>query len=218
VQFAGDRPSNENMGHLILLRAFRGAVVSSAPHLSVEDIAGMIDGSLATADRERAERHLVECDECREELATCTRVVTSGVAPPVRRFPWRHLLPLAAGILVVVWLRRPATPDRVSDVSERAAPSMGSRIGTVFPAAGASVAAGALHFACHPIDGCEGYHVVVKDASGAPVWSGDVADTTLVLPDSVRLELNAPYVWRVDGERGDGSTAASAESGFRITP
>ena len=206
------------MGHLILLRASRGAAVSAAPHLSVEDIAGMIDGSLAGSERERAEHHLAECDECREELATCARVVTSGVAAHVRRFPWRHLLPLAAGILVVVWLRRPAGQDRAPDVSERAAPSAGSRMGTLSPAPGATVAAGALRFAWHPIEGSEGYHVVVKSPSGAAVWRGDVADTTLVLPDSVRLDTGTSYVWRVDGQRTDGSTAASLESSFRIAP
>jgi len=206
------------MGHLILLRASRGAVVSAAPHLSVEDIAGMIDGSLAGDERERAERHLAECDECREELATCTRVVTSGVTAPVRRFPWRHLLPLAAGILVVVWLRRPAGPDAVAAASERAAPSAGTRIGTISPAPSDSVAASALRFAWHPIVGSEGYHLTVKDASGATLWAGDVADTTLVLPDSVRLAAGTPYVWRVDGQRTDGSTASSAESAFRIAP
>lgn len=206
------------MGHLILLRASRGAVVSAAPHLSVEDIAGMIDGSLAGGERERAERHLAECDECREELATCARVVTSGVAAPVRRFPWRHLLPLAAGILVVVWLRRPAAPDGVAAASERAAPSAGSRIGAISPAPNASVSARALRFAWHPIEGSEGYRLAVKDASGATVWMGDVTDTTLALPDSVRLDAGTPYVWRVDGQRSDGSTASSAESGFRITP
>lgn len=178
----------------------------------------MIDGSLAAGERERAEGHLAECDDCREELATCTRVVTSGASAPVRRFPWRHLLPLAAGLLVVVWLRRPVGPDRVPEVAERAAPSAGSRIATVLPAPGAAVAARALRFAWHPIDGSEGYHVVVKDASGAAVWSGDAADTTLALPDSVQLDASTPYVWRVDGQRTDGTTAASVESSFRISP
>ena len=208
------------MEHLILLnlRATRGAAVTGAPHISVEDIAGMIDGTLPEHDRERAERHLAECDDCREELATCTRVVASSVMVPVRRFPWRNLLPLAAGILLVVWIRRPAERERANAAPERAAPSTGARIATVSPAADASVGAGSLRFAWHPMEGSIGYRVVVKDASGAPVWTGDATDTTLALPDSVPLLTSVPYVWRVDGQRADGTTAASAESGFRITP
>ena len=66
------------MAHLILLRSARELGVSTGPHLSVDDVAGLIDGTLAAHERERAERHLATCDECREELAACTRVVASS--------------------------------------------------------------------------------------------------------------------------------------------
>jgi hypothetical protein len=207
------------MEHLILLRGHaRGAGVSDASHLSVEELASMIDGSLPEHDRGRAERHLVECDSCREELAASARVVATSAAVPARRFPWRNLLALAAGILVVVWIRRPTEDPRATDVPVRASPTTGARILTVSPAAGAAVDAGALRFAWHPMEGSLGYSVVVKDASGARVWNGDAVDTVLALPDSVRLQRNVSYVWRVDGQRADGTTAASTESGFRIAP
>ena len=192
--------------------------MTATAHLSVEDIAGMIDGTLPEHDRERAERHLAECDDCREELATCTRVVASSVTVPVRHFPWKNLLPLAAGILLVVWIRRPAERPRATDVPERATPSTGTRIAIVSPAADATVGASSLRFSWHPMEGSMSYRVVVKDASGARVWSGDAVDTTIVLPDSVRLQPNVPYVWRVDGQRADATSAASTESGFRIAP
>jgi hypothetical protein len=207
------------MEHLILLRGHaRGAGVSDASHLSVEELASMIDGSLPERDRDRAERHLVECDSCREELAASARVVATSAAAPARRFRWRNLLALAAGILFVVWIRRPAERPRTTDVPVRASPTTGARILTVSPAADAAVDAGSLRFAWHPMDGSLGYSVVVKDASGARVWSGGAVDTVLTLPDSVHLRAGVPYVWRVDGQRADGSTAASAETGFRIAP
>jgi hypothetical protein len=207
------------MEHLILLRGHaRGAGVSDASHLSVEELASMIDGSLPEHDRDRAERHLVECDSCREELAASARVVATSAAVPARRFPWRNLLALAAGILVVVWIRRPTEAPRATDVPVRASPTTGARILTVSPAADAAVDAGSLRFAWHPMEGSLGYSVVVKDASGARVWNGDAVDTVLALPDSVRLQRNVSYVWRVDGQRADGTTAASTESGFRIAP
>jgi hypothetical protein len=212
------RPSNESMAYLILYRATREVGVSAAPHLSVEDVASMIDGTLPADERERAERHLADCDACREELATCARVVTSGTALPVRRFPWRNLVALAAGILLVVWIGRPAERERVTDVRDRAAPTAGSRIAVDLSPTGVAVLSTPPRFVWHPIEGSVGYHVVVKDASGAPVWSGDVADTALQLPDSVHLRANESYVWRVDGQRADGSSATSTESGFRIPP
>jgi anti-sigma factor RsiW len=208
------------MEHLILLRghATHGTAVSEAPHLSVEELASMIDGTLPGHERERVERHLAECDACREELAASARLVASNAAVPARRFPWRNLLPLAAGILLVVWMRRPAERPRPTDASERASPAGSARITTVYPGADASVGARALRFTWRPIEGGVGYNVVVKDASGTPLWKGDAVDTTLALPDTVRLQSGVTYVWRVDGQRADGSTAASAESEFRIAP
>jgi hypothetical protein len=207
------------MEHLTLMRGrVRGAPVTDATHLTVEELASMIDGTLPEHDRERAERHLAECDSCREELAASARVIATSVQVPVRRFPWRYLLPLAAGILLVVLIRRPSEHPRATDVAERASPTSGSRIATVYPAAGASVGTNSLRFAWHPMDGSIGYGVIVKDASGARIWSGEAIDTVLTLPDSVRLQSGVPYVWRVDGQRADGTTAASVESGFRIAP
>jgi anti-sigma factor RsiW len=192
--------------------------MSDAIHLSVEELASMIDGSLPEHDRDRAERHLAECDSCREELAASARVVATGVTAPVRRFPWRYLLPLAAGILLAVWIRRPIERPHMADVAQRGSPTIGARILTVSPAVDAAVDASSLRFAWRPVEGSVGYHVVVKDASGTTVWRGDAVDTVLALPDSVRLQPNVPYVWRVDGERTDGSSAASVESGFTIAP
>ena len=178
----------------------------------------MIDGTLSEHDRERTQRHLADCDACREELAESARIVASSVTVPVRRFPWRNLLPLAAGILLVVWIRRPAERPRATNVSERASPTSTARITTVYPAADAPVGASALRFAWRSMEGSIGYSVVVKDTTGAQLWRGDAIDTVLALPDTVRLQPSVRYVWRVDGQRADGSTAASVESEFRIAP
>jgi hypothetical protein len=206
------------MGHLILVHPARRTAVTNASHLSVDDVASLIDGTIAPAERDRAERHLAECDQCREEVAACSRLLGSSTSPPVRRFPWRYLLPLAAGIVLVVMIRRPTGQERIGDVpAERGATSTGSRIVVVAPAPSSSVSQDALRFIWHPIAGSVGYRVVIKDASGAPVWSSDAADTSLALPDSVRLSPTTLYVWRVDGQRADGTSVSSAETSFRIT-
>ena len=205
------------MAHLVLLRRSHTDAMTGEPHLSVDDIASMIDGSLTTDERATAERHLAICDECREELAASARAVASAASVPAWRIPWRLIVPLAAGIVLAVMLRPPAASDRVAEPRERTAvPDRDARIVTVFPAARAALRAEPVRFVWRPIESSIGYRVVVKEASGAPVWSGDVADTVLVLPDSVRLRAGAPYVWRVDGARADGTTASSAETPFRI--
>jgi anti-sigma factor RsiW len=191
--------------------------MTDEPHLSVEDLASLIDGSLVAAERATAEHHLASCDECREELAASARAVASASTAPARRFPWRLIVPLAAGIVLAVLLRAPSADDGVDQARERAAvASRDAHIVTVFPPARAALRAETVRFVWRPIEASIGYRVVVKEASGAPVWSGEVTDTVLAIPDSVRLRAGTPYVWRVDGERTDGTTASSAEVEFRI--
>ena len=186
------------------------------PHLSAEDIASLIDGSLAPHERVGVERHLAHCDDCRTELAASARAVASAVPVATRRIPWRLIAPLAAGIVLVVLLRSPGEKGPSDEPRERTTPAPDAGIVTVFPPASTALRAEALRFVWRPIGSSVGYRVVVKEPSGAPLWSGDVADTVLVLPDSVRLQPGESYVWRVDGQRADGTTASSAETAFRI--
>ena len=101
-------------------------------------------------------------------------------------------------------------------MQERGAPSDGSHIVLVAPAPDAVIAATTSRFTWHPIAGSIGYRVVIKDASGAPVWSGDAADTVLAIPADLRLRAGESYLWRVDGQRADGTTASSAEASFEV--
>jgi hypothetical protein len=204
------------MGHLILLHPSPGSSVNATPHLSIDDAASYIDGTLTDEARVDIERHLAECDTCREEVAASSRLIATLPATAGRRVPWRLVLPLAAGILVAVVLARPTRRTDVAPAQERGAPSDASQIVLVAPAPDATVAVGTSRFVWHPIAGSIGYRVVIKDASGAPVWSGDVADTVLAIPAELRLRAGESYVWRVDGQRADGTTASSAEASFQV--
>ena len=205
------------MGHLILLRRSRGVPVSATPHLSTDEAASYIDGTLTDEARTDVERHLAECDSCREEVAASTRLLATVPAPAGRRLPWRLLVPLAASLLAAIVLVRAPSRTYVAPAQERGAPSDASRIELIAPTPDAALA-GTSRFVWHPIAGSIGYRVVIKDASGVPVWSGDVADTVLAFPAALRLRAGESYVWRVDGQRGDGTTASSAEASFQVAP
>jgi len=204
------------MGHFILVRPSRGVSVSATPHLSIDDATSYIDGTLTDEVRADVERHLAECDSCREEVAASSRLITTLPAPARRTFPWRLAFPLAAGILAVLVLRRPVPRAEVAPAQERGAPNDASHIALVSPAPDALLAPTGSRFVWHAINGSIGYRIVIKDASGAPVWSADAADTMLVLPPSVRLRAGELYAWRVDGQRADGTTAASTEASFQV--
>jgi len=204
------------MGHLILLHPLRVVSVSETPHLSTEDAASYIDGTLPEAARTEVERHLAECDSCREEVAASSRLIATLPAVSRPRVPWRFVVPVAAALLLAVVLRRPTNHADVAPVQERGAPSDASRITLVSPAPDATLASGPSRFVWHPISSSIGYRVVIKDASGAPVWSADAPDTVLVIPAELRLRPGESYVWRVDGQRTDGTTASSAETSFTV--
>jgi hypothetical protein len=204
------------MGHLILLRPSRDVAVSATPHLTAVQIADLVDGTLAVAERAEVERHLANCDDCRDEVAVCAQLVASAPVAPKRRIAWRIVVPLAAGILFAIVLRRPDGAKRLDIESERGTPSTGTRITLVAPAPDAAISAGAPRFVWRPIEGSTGYRIVIKDASGTLIWTGDVADTSIAIPDTLRLRPGQSYVWRVDGQRTDGTTASSPETVFRV--
>lgn len=188
-----------------------------ASHLSAAQVAAYVDRTLADDERARVERHLVECDDCRDEVTACARLVATAPPRNVSRFRWRVVVPVAAAaVLAAVLLRRPDGRDRLAPALERGEAGSASRIVLIAPPPGALVEGSAMRLMWRSIDRSAGYHVVVKDSTGAGLWSADLTDTSVVLPRGLTLRAGDAYVWRVDGQRTDGSTATSAETSFRI--
>jgi hypothetical protein len=191
------------------------AAMSATPHLAADDAASFLDGTLSDDARVEVERHIAECDTCREEIAAASRLVAT-IPPASRRTlsVWRIALPLAAGIVAVVMLRRPATAP-VATSAERAVPRDAAAITLVSPAPDAALVPGTTRLVWRPIDGGIGYRVVIKDSSGAPVWESETTDTVLAVPAGVVLREGETYVWRIDGQRSDLSSVSSAEASVR---
>ena len=57
--------------------------------------------------------------------------------------------------------------------------------------------------------------MTVSGGNGIPVWSGSVADTMFVLPDSISLGVDQRYVWIVDALLADGSARSTGLHEFR---
>ncbi|PYP76577.1 MAG: hypothetical protein DMD35_18250 [Gemmatimonadetes bacterium] len=204
------------MGHLILLRGARDTAMNATPHLSADDAASFIDGTLSDDARAAIERHLAECDSCREEVAISTRLLATVPASPRRGVPWRLVLPLAAGILVAVMLVRPGGRPTATP-TERGGASDGSTIVLIAPAPDAPLVAGRTRLVWRALDDSVLYRVVIKDASGAELWRGETSDTVLAVPPGVHLTPGKQYVMRVDGQRTDGSSVSSTEVSVRAS-
>jgi hypothetical protein len=205
------------MRQLALRRPGR-TFVMPVQHLSAVEIAAFIDRPLSAGARAAAERHLSACARCREELAACMRLASTAPARRAFRVSWPLVGSIAAAMLFVVVLRPVHRQASVEPARERSA-VIGADSIAIAPTADRAVARRDLRLVWRRDPAAVSYRVVVTDSAGAPTWrSDDVTDTSIAPPSSVALVPRARYFWRVDALHGDGSSAQSATSGFRITP
>lgn len=196
-------------------------------HLTAEQIAAYLDHDLTESTRDGVEKHLETCAQCRAELHAAAQLVDSW-APPLaeRQVHLRRrtrLLPFtligtfaaAAAALIVFTGPRLLTSARQSDVSRAPVSSEGrSHLEVISPNPDSIVAAHRLIFAWHASPASL-YRVTVLTESGEPIYSAETQDTSLVLPDSVRLSPERIYFWRADGT-GNGIVSSTGAALLRI--
>ncbi len=184
-------------------------------HLTVDDVAAMVDGRVPASRRAHMEAHLAICAECRAELAESSAIV--GSVPSSSRVPmrWASLAAAAAVLIVVVPLLRIAN-TRPPLSNERADTGGVSNVTVLAPAGDVIVAHDSLQFIWHAVPGAATYRLVVSDSAGAPVLTRTTTDTTITPGSGARLAGDARYFWYVDALRADASSITSAQVGFSI--
>lgn len=211
-------PFNECMGETHAAPAPASAPMNDEIHLSVEDVAALIDGRATAAQRRELEAHLAMCGDCRAEVVSASRMVDSlGNA----RAPWRQWtrvglgLAAAAGLvfLVLPRARQSTVPGPMS--TERAPSARSAALELVAPPRGSPVSRGGLHFIWRRDDDAS-YRLFVTDSTGVQVYTATTTDTALILPDSVRLQPGGRYHWYVDGLLSDGTSVSSPSSDFAV--
>jgi hypothetical protein len=84
-------------------------------------------------------------------------------------------------------------------------------------APGADVSSvGTVQFAWRPVDQARDYMLVVVDTAGGDVFARSTTDTSVTLPDSVRLAPGSEYLWWVQAIMPDGSTLSAVTERFRV--
>lgn len=176
--------------------------MTSAPseiHMTELEIAGYLDRGLSQGDRDRVERHLVECHTCRYDVMEAQRII--GRASRSRR------LIGAAGILAVAaaatLMMRPAL-SRVEPSTERDASTSTSyndlRVYHPVSADGTR----SVRFTWGGAPDAISYRFTLSTSEGITVWSYSGGDTTVTVPDSIAPPINA-LVWAADAMLRDGS-------------
>lgn len=204
--------------HLALVDGrMRGEI--SSEHLSADHLAAFLDGRLTGSDRERAVRHFAACDECREELTELRDVL-----PARRRVgAWRWITAAAAAILAVVTIPR-FVGDRAVEGNTRVRTEQGVRlpdgtsaISVVAPADLATVPPTGLQLSWRSAGVGATYAVTVLDSSGSEVWKRtSLADTSITVPETTRLNPGSRYFWSVDARLADGTTAKTGAHTFIV--
>lgn len=191
------------------------------PHLKDDVLAAYLDRALPTAERRAADVHLAECADCREELVTMAKLVSGRV--PTRR--WLQVGSSAAALLAAAiaftvigpWRAStgPATPPGdIMRESTLVGGASGRAVAVVTPAEDDTVRPDALRFAWRPVAPNASYLLKLADDTSVR-WTKDTGDTTVALPDSVKLERGRSYHWWVDALTADGRVASTGIRQFR---
>ena len=196
------------------------------PHLSDDVLAAYLDRALGTAARATADAHLAGCASCRDELVALSALARSTSTPRRLLRVAGPLAAVAAGLLIVMLnpanptTRSAASGDRMREtvgVGARRSPVLAAvapREGEIIP----SDSARSTRFIWRQDARDAAYRLTLTDEGGSVRWSSDTGDTTVTLPDSVRLERGQTYYWYVDALGGDGGTRTSGPRSLRVAP
>jgi hypothetical protein len=174
--------------------------------LDPELVAALAEGSLQADARARALRHVAGCASCRRAVASVADALDDGpitheievidgrrrrTGPFLRTAaPWAA----AAAILLLLW-----SPSGEDSATHRAGDGAGQ---SPVPRGPVGMVADARVFDWSRVPGSDLYRVTVFNAAGAVIYETQGSDTTLALPDSVRLEDRQPYLWKVQARTG----------------
>ena len=189
----------------------RGAMrrgTDRAACVSPEALLAAVEHTGSEAERLRSINHAMTCADCAEELELLR---STRIARDLARVP-RFGFALAASIVLVAGLgyyslaRSRADDDLVRDGT--------GDIQLVSPITETTVRFDSLVW--RSVTGATGYAVDVRREDGTLLTSGATADTTFVLPDSVRVDRGTDVYWGVTARLSDGSELRSATRRIRI--
>lgn len=194
------------------LQALESRVVIKRPdgHLDPAQMAAYIERTVDGDARQRIERHLASCDECRAELVDATHIVAT-LPNRRRRLPlWVPAVAAAAVVLMIVWPRE----SRHSLVAHREAPVTATVAPRAVMPVGPVDSVSVLAWSSVPQS--DRYRVRVFDADGSVLWERETTDTTTGVPASVSLLPGRAYFWKVEAQTGFGRSAATELIEFSV--
>ena len=215
-------------------------------HSDDQEILLYLEDKLPSAKRERLEKHIGRCEPCAARFADFSRLPSilaeplprdldeatqkkavellrpgrapKGGSPAFRLFAPQYRLAFAGAaallLIVSVYLFLPReTPvqfrsDRSGDV--------GSLV--LIPEDGARVRSHDIEFRWTSLGESMAYKFSLLRETGAVVWSTDVRDTSLSLPEAIVLQPGKTYLWQIETSLADKTLGRSAVHAFTYSP
>jgi hypothetical protein len=192
--------------------------MSTAPHLGSEEVAAYLDNALSEAECARVKAHLADCEVCREEVVSVSKLL--HLAPRSRRRAIAFS-GLAAAAVLAFFLVRPSPDSKLPALAQirgRDTPVASEGVSSVRAIApiGRQTNGAGIRFAWHPSSSGATYRLTLTDDRGAKVWAGSTNDTTLAIPNGIALPPGRSYNWYVDALLPDGSSATTGITSFQV--
>src|SRR2546428_172706 len=166
----------------------------AAPHLEAGEVAAYIDRRLAPAERDRVEKHLSACHECRGEVIEVAHVART--LPRRRRWHWLAPAVAAAAVILFIVATSKGIQQFTPDTGHRG--EQGTAPVAPVPVAPAGPVATVDTLLWSSVPHTNRYRVRLFDADGAMIWQTQTRDTAVALPTSVRVNPGVPYYWRAE--------------------
>jgi hypothetical protein len=192
--------------------------VAQPVDLPLDRLEALVAGDGSEADRLRSIDVLMSSAEGRREFEVAwaaSRAAREHVANKrVRVASWRNLSLASAAVLLIaattLWLtnRKRGEGDELMRGQE-------SPIRLLSPGSEIESARN-VQFAWQPVKQAKDYVLIVVDTAGGDVYARNTTDTTVSLPDSVRLNPGSEYLWWVQAIMPDGSTLTAVTERFRV--
>lgn len=182
---------------------------SSLDDVAAERLRRLVEREGSDEERLRTLDTLLSSAEGRRELEIAWAAARAARPRPRtwRVYAAAASLILVAGVSAIWWSQRTPTSDVLRSVD--------SPITLVAPLGEVSDSP-QTRFVWRAVPDIERYTLVVVDTTGAEVYARETQDTSLVLPDSVRLTAGRAYLWWVQARRTGGVTVTAVTQRFLV--